>query len=186
MATTYKRLELNGLPTTDSPGFAGVVMKLVVLKQDAYGQTVTADSSSSLQVFPARDGERDANDESVSFLGATITVFEKGRAHLPIAVKPTFASPVVSRIEVRTALLRQPYLYMAGTDVATGIPMQTNVVQVYLALTNRSASSVCPTGYVLTLDTDNAAGRPGGCTRCKSGSHSLNSLVGPHVTQDPG
>ena len=88
LATTYKRLELSGLPTTDSPGFAGVVVELVVLKQDAYGQTVTTDSSSILQVFSARDGARGANDASVSFLGAIFS----GCALFAIAVKPTFAS----------------------------------------------------------------------------------------------
>jgi hypothetical protein len=185
LATTYTRLELSGLPTPDSPGSAGVVMQLIVLKKDVYGQTMAADSSSSLQVYSAMGGESGSNDASVSFLGAIFSGFEQGRALFPIAVKPTFAS--VSELEGRTALLRRPFLYMSGTDLVTGAAMQTDVLEVHLATHNTSANrSVCPTGYVLTLDASNAAGRPGACTRCNSGKYSLKPLVGPQGVSGPG
>jgi hypothetical protein len=173
VATTYKRLELSGLPTTDSPGFAGVVMELVVLKQDAYNQTVTADSSSSLQVFSANDGTRGANDRSVSFLGAIITVFKEGRARFSIAVKPTFAK--VSMLVDRTALLRQQFLYMSGTDLATGGAMETDVHQVHLATHNRSA---CRLGTVLVLDDSNTMPTPGACVQCSPKEYNVKALTG--------
>jgi hypothetical protein len=172
LATTYKRLELSGLPTTDSPGFAGVVMELVVLKQDAYGQTVATDSSSILQVFSAKDGARGVNDASVSFLGAIFSGFEEGRALFSIAVKPTFAS--VSELEGRTELLLRPFLYISGTDVVTGAAMETDVPKVHLATHNRSA---CRLGAVLVLDSTMLP-TPGACVQCSPDKYNVNSLTG--------
>ena len=171
LATTYKRLELSGLPTADAPGYAGVDMELVVFKQDAYGQTVTTDSASSLQVFSARGGARGANDGSVSFLGSIISVFEEGRALFSIAAKPTFAS--VSELEGRTVLLLQPFLYISGIDVVTGAAMQTDALKVHLATHNRSA---CRLGAVLVLDS-NTLPTPGACVQCSPGKYNGNALI---------
>jgi hypothetical protein len=173
VATTYKRLELSGLPTTDSPGFAGVVMELVVLKQDTYNQTVAADSSSSLQVFSSKDGTRGANDGSVSFLGAIISVFEEGRARFSIAVKPTFD---VSELEDRTVLLRQPFLYILGKDLDTVAVMETDVLEVHLVTDSRSA---CRLGAVLVLDSNTRPTvTPGVCVQCPLGKYNVKALTG--------
>jgi predicted Zn-ribbon and HTH transcriptional regulator len=173
LATTYARLELSGLPSPDSPGFAGVLMELVVLKKDTYGQTVFPDSSSSLQVFSSLNGARGANDASVSFLGSIFSGFENGRAHFSIGVKPTFSS--LSELEGRTALLRQPFLYISGTDVATGAAMQTDVLQVHLSTLNRSA---CRRGSVLVRDSTDTLPTPGACVLCSPGKYSVKALTG--------
>jgi hypothetical protein len=181
VATTYKRLKLSGLPTTDSPGFAGVIMELVVLKQDAYNQTVKSDSTSSLQVFSAKDGERGVNDGSISFLGSIFSVLEEGRTLFSIAVKPTFN---VSELEDRTcitALLRQPFLYIAGTDLATGATMQTDLLEVHLTTDNRP----CRLGAVLVLDSNTLPTpgacvqySPGACVQCPRGKYNVRALTG--------
>jgi hypothetical protein len=147
-------------------------MELVVLKQDAYNQTVKSDSSSSLQVFSARGGARGANDPSVSFLGAIISVFEEGRTLFAIAVKPTFAS--VSELEDHTALLLQPFLHISGTDLATGAAMETDVLEVHLAKDKRSA---CRLGAVLVLDSKKLP-TPGTCVQCSPGKYNVKALTG--------
>jgi hypothetical protein len=124
-------------------------------------------------VFSANDGTRGANDRSVSFLGAIITVFEEGRALFSIAVKPTFAN--VSKLEDRTALLRQPFLYISGTDLATGGAMETDVLKVHLATHSRSA---CRLGAVLVLDDSNTMPTPGACVQCSPKNYNVKALTG--------
>jgi hypothetical protein len=123
-------------------------------------------------VFSASGGARGANDASVSFLGAIISAFEKGRALFSIAVKPTFES--VSELKGRTALLRQPFLCISGTDVVTSAAMQTDVLQVHLSTLNRSA---CRLGAVLVLDS-NTLPTPGACVQCSPGKYSVKVLTG--------
>ena len=91
VATDYHQLELAGIPSHASPAYAGVSMELIVLKKDAYSQTIAADSSSSLQIHSALEGRR-INDASVGFLGSIFSGFEAGRAIFTIAVKPTFSN----------------------------------------------------------------------------------------------
>jgi len=80
IATVYSalvNLEITGLPTRESPCFAGETMQLAVLKKDFYGQTMTADSSSALQLRSAKNGERGVNDASVFFLGSIFSGFQQ-------------------------------------------------------------------------------------------------------------
>ena len=184
VATVYARLQLQGLPDRETPGYAGVPLELAVLKLDHYGQTITTDSSSSLQVYTALAGDQ-INDNSVSFLGTIFSVFDKGRAAFTLGVRPTFAT--VSALDGFTELQRPPFLYVQGTDAATGAVMETvPPQQVHLASRN---NTVCPVGWVLlldqstgsnTLDTDgaNVDGRPGACTPCGFGTYSLDPLLG--------
>ena len=93
----------------------------------------------------------------------------------------------VSALDGFTELQRPPFLYVQGTDAATGAVMETvPPQQVHLASRN---NTVCPVGWVLlldqstgsnTLDTDgaNVDGRPGACTPCGSGTYSLDPVLG--------
>jgi hypothetical protein len=63
------------MPTRQTPGYAGVPLKLEVVKLDTYGQTISADSSSSLQVYSAVAGTK-ANDNTVAFLGSIFSVYQ--------------------------------------------------------------------------------------------------------------
>jgi len=71
------------------------------------------------------------------------------------AVKPTFSSIFVR--EGHTTLQKRPYVYVQGTDSATGTAMQTDVQPVHLAPSNRSA---CPIGYKMVLDVGTDTGQP--------------------------
>jgi len=177
LAGVYSHLEVTGLPTYESPQFAGVDIKLVVLKKDIYGQTVAADSSSSLQLLSARDRKIGVPDPGILLLGSVFSGFQQGRAEFAIGVKPTFASTSV--LTGTTTLLRQPFLYIAGTDFQTNAAMQTPAFKVHIAHGNQS---VCPPGSVLALD----QAAVGECTRCKPGSYSLSPLVGPAYSTVPG
>jgi hypothetical protein len=184
VATSYDRLEVQGMPTRQAPGYAGVPLELVVLKLDQYGQTMAADSSSSLQIYSAladKVNGKWVNDDSVSFNGAIFSVFGRGRAPFFIGVKPTFSS--VSATDEFTELQRLPFFYISGTDMATGATMETEPQQLYLAARNQS---VCPLGSVLTLASGGVDGRPGECTVCPQGSYSLNPLIAPPGATDPG
>jgi hypothetical protein len=152
----------------------------LVLKLDVYGQIITTDSLSTLQLHSAFNGET-SNDDSVSFLGSIFSAFNRGRATFTIGVKPSFAS---AQLQLGVATLqRQLFLYVAGTDMTTRLPMQSNVSQVHLANQNQS---VCTAGSVLTLAAENAAGRPGACTVCQPGSYSLDPLMAPPGSTGPG
>jgi hypothetical protein len=179
VATLYKSLELQGLPTHQRPGYAGVPLELVVLKLDAYGQIITTDSLSTLQLYTALDGKK-INDNSVAFLGGSIfSGFQRGRAVFSSGVKPTFVS--VSVADGRTELQRPSYLYFKGTDLTTGRIMETDPQQVHLSSGNRT---VCPVGSALLLEpslgSDNVMtdSRPGTCKVCDSGFYNVNPLTG--------
>ena len=136
-----------------------------------------SDSNSSIQVYSGLGGAR-ANDDSIILQGSIYSGFEQGRARLSIGIKPAFSELNVS--SGLTALVRQPYLYVAGADAfndTEGTLMQTDVMQVHIAQGNQQA---CPTGFVLTLTNDSAVGgRPGECVQCKPGFYSLSPLAGP-------
>ena len=136
-----------------------------------------SDSNSSIQVYTGLGGARE-NDDSVSLLGSIYSGFKQGRAQLSIGIKPAFSELNVST--GRTALLRQPFLYVAGADAfndTEGGLMQTDVMHVHIAQGNQQA---CPSGFVLMLTNDSAvSGRPGECVRCKPGTYSLSPLAGP-------
>ena len=183
VATPYHRLEVQGMPTRQTPGYAGVPLKLEVVKLDTYGQNMTIDSSSSLQVYSAVAGTK-VNDNTVAFLGSIFSGFQGGRAVFSVGVKPTFVS--FSAADGRTELQRPPYLYFKGTDLTTGAVMETDPQQVHLALQNKT---VCAPGSVLSLDPGANADtfpRAGACKACRPGTYSLDALASPAGTgQDP-
>jgi hypothetical protein len=183
VATPYHRLEVQGMPTRQTPGYAGVPLKLEIVKLDTYGQNITVDSSSSLQVYSAVAGTK-VNDITVAFLGSIFSGFQGGRAVFSVGVKPTFVS--VSAADGRTELQRPPYLYFKGTDLTTGVVMETDPQQVHLAVQNKT---VCAPGSVLSLDPGanaNTFPRAGACKACRPGTYSLDALASPAGTgQDP-
>jgi len=70
VATPYHRLEVQGMPTRQAPGYAGVPLKLEVVKLDHYGQIIAVDSSSSMQVYSAV-AETKINDITVGALSCS-------------------------------------------------------------------------------------------------------------------
>ena len=180
IASGYHRLGLQGMPTRQAPGQAGVMLNIYVVKLDQYEQIMTGDSSSSLQVYSALEGTK-INDNSVTFIGNIISVFREGQAVFSIGIKPTFSG--VYPADGRTELLRPPYLYFKGTDLTTAaVIMETDPQQVHLDSGNRIA---CPVGSVLLLEPAIGSGqvsltdpRPGACKVCDPGLYNVNPLTG--------
>jgi hypothetical protein len=85
IASGYHRLGLKGMPTRQT--HAGVMLNLYVVKLDQYEQIMTADSSSSLQVYSALEGTK-VNDNSVTFIGNIISGFREGQAVFQLVSSP--------------------------------------------------------------------------------------------------
>ena len=170
VATTYHQLEMSGLPTLEAPGYAGVDMRLTIVKKDRYGQTVASDDSSSLQIYSDPTGAT-TNDPSILFVGSIFSGFQAGVAVFTIAVKPTFTS--VSTLEGRTVLEKKPFVSMSGMDAATGREMKVAAAQVHQA----SNLSTCPVGFALVMDQGKTPST-GACVKCVQGKYISNPLLG--------
>ena len=173
VATGYHSLDVAGLPAAESPGYAGVSMDIEVSKLDRYGQVITSDSTSSLQMYSSL-GQSLGNDPSVSFVGSTFSVFQSGRAIFLVAVRPTFTA--VSMAGNWTELFRQAFVYVTGTDSEVGLAMSTQALQIHLASGNIPA---CRPGSVLMMGRVTEMGQPGVCSRCKIGEYSSHPLSPP-------
>ena len=173
VATGYHSLDVIGLPAEESPGYAGVNIGIEVSKLDRYGQVITSDSTSSLQMYPSL-GQSLGNDPSVSFVGSTFSVFQSGRATFSVAVRPTFST--VSMAANRTALYREPFVYFTGTDSERGLKMSTPALHIHLASGDVPA---CRPGSVLVMSAATGMGQPGVCSLCKIGQYSSHPLSPP-------
>jgi hypothetical protein len=189
VATMYSTLEFKRGPFHEPQGFQGrsslfysttpgTHVKVTVVKNDRYGQTMASDSSSSLQLHSALKGER-KNDPSVSFTGSVFSGLREGKAEFSLGVVPAFT--VFSDDPGSTELLSQPHVYVTGADVddVSGILMQSDVYQVRL----RANELVCDRSSVLKLDSERyysemGTGRSGQCIECEAGKYSINPLTG--------
>ena len=172
IASEYKRFLVLGGTTEISPAYPGLPLSLVAIKKDAYNQTVSSDSSSIIQVFNSMDGTL-KSDPAVSFAGATITKMVEGQAFFSFALKPTFS--VIDFVEAKTSLKTIPYLYFSGSDLGNDriLDMISNIFSVAIA----KGSQVCPSGYVLALDSDRIMNGSASCKFCPSGTYSVNPLA---------
>jgi len=170
VATGFHELACRGLPTENFPGYAGVAIDIEVLKLDYYGQIISSDSTSSLQMYPSL-GSTLANDVSVSFIGSTFSVFQLGRAAFSVAVRPTFS--MVSMEMGFTQLHNQPFAYFMGTDSIRGFKMATAGLRIHLA---SGYIPACRPGDVLLLSQATPDGQLGTCSPCKIGQYSVHFL----------
>ena len=90
-----------------------------------------------------------------------------------MGVKPVFS--IVSILESKSELLRQPFIYASGTDVTSGSLMKTSAQQVHLA---SSTFAVFPVGSVLVLYSGTDEGQPGVCQKCPDNTYNVNPLTG--------
>ena len=177
VATGFKHLNIF-LPNDVKPRFAGLTLKVEVQKEDRYSQMITSDSTSSLQIYSSSRGILYVEDSSINIIGLSSLVLESGRGVFSISIKPTFAS--VS-LQHGARLLRQPFLYVQGTDVQGSAiqdqVMRTGILPIKLPGTELSA---CPRGHVLVLDqpaeTGGGQGALGACQPCQTGKYSVNAL----------
>ena len=175
LASAFKYFDVQFVPTQSSPVYPGLSFNIVVLKKDAYNQTIKTDSSSLVQVFPILDASL-ASDPSLSISGKTIVRMDLGVANFTISIEPLFV--VVDSTNENTQLNHLPSIYFAGQDSQTSNQLKMRSFEVHPVLAE--GSHICPRGYVLSL-TKSSLPAPGICKLCKSGTYSLNPLIGLYV-----
>jgi hypothetical protein len=169
-ASTFARLDVQGVPTALSPAHAGLSFRLIVTKRDAYNQTIVTDSASVVQLYAA--------SADLDVLGTTISRLQAGAAVFTVAVKPRFAQVDTA---LRTAVVPDggALIYLHCTDSATSdkalvVTMRSAVLDVTFA----QGETVCPRGYVLSLDSGpGTIARKGACVLCGVGTYSINPLA---------
>ena len=177
LASNYKFIEILNVPKTV---YAGLEFSFLVIKRDAYNQTIASDSASLLQVYPFLD-EGPTSDQSFDILGTSVVQLKSGEALISIAIKPTFSEistfdGTVSNGTVSIRRIRRmPVIYLKGGD------SQTNPSSVMKSrtfeITPSVGRNVCPRGYVLSLDNMNDMNGSGTCELCKPGTYSLDPLA---------
>ena len=174
LASSYKILEVLGMPTNSSPAFPGLPITVTVSKVDFYGQTIATDSSSLLQTLSAVD-DRLISDHAVSLSGSIISILQRGIGTFTVNIKPTFTT--VDAVMGITILKSFPAIYFKGLDAE----MQTlsNMVSRVFHVAMPTGRSICPSGYILALDQQfGVQSRSGICTQCGTGTYSVDPLVG--------
>ena len=168
-ASKYSFLQVNGLPYSDSPAYAGSNIRLQVLKKDIYNQTIVTDSMSILQTL---DSISQTVESAISpaISGKSIVNLQEGVAIFDLNINPVFSKSAYS---YGIAILEQnTSVYFRGIDSEQVLLANMQSVPAVLAMA--SNVSVCPRGYVLVLD---LLGR-GSCSECSAGTYSIYPLAG--------
>ena len=173
IASEYRSLSLVRMPDRAYPGRNFLVQ---VIKRDAYNQTMTSDSSSSLTVLTAKDGAK-MSDPAVRLAGQVVGELREGKASFEFSVAPGYQKVLIS--EGVTSLLREPQLYFQGSDVIGGRTMESDAFIVTLF----SGKHVCQPGYILSMGSIETSSdgldtwRIGSCSRCRAGTYALSPLT---------
>ena len=169
IATSCQDVQLQLLISETSPAYPGLPFSLIVLKMDAYNQTISSDSMTLLQVQVAHSRTRQ-QDVTIQVLGSSTFKLQGGSADISISVVPRFASVIPS---LGVALLFQNvYIWVSGIDSETLNP----IFSVPTLVTLSSGFRVCPSGYVLDLALSKQDIVTGSCLYCQIGTYSLNPL----------
>ena len=174
VATSFIALEVVGLPTLDTPAFAGLPFAVTVVKRDGFNQTVVSDSSSLVK---AESVVNTSSLEVRHVVSLGVSEVVSGIAYMSLTLRPTFAwrGGMAEIVEPLSILF-------SGTDAQTG-----GVMQASGSVAFASGSAVCPTGYVLLLNSVALAGEsvPGYCSQCGPGTYSVSPLAGPKPSSLP-
>ena len=171
VATDCKRIQLIQISEVMYPG---IDFSVVVTKMDAYNHTIYSDSSSMLEVYSVVNmvnGNSQPSSSPFNFIsGNTVVKLQRGKAVFSINIQPTFSN--ISFEKSLTSLESTPLLYFKGIDSQTMRVMHSEVFSLPLS----SGKAVCPPGYVLSQNEDEANGFAV-CTFCKPGTYSLDPLA---------
>ena len=155
--------------------FPGLPFTVVVVKRDAYNQTISTDVASVLQSVTAIDNHY-SPDKYVELSGGYITTFEAGQAVFSMFLKPSYIK--VDSVTGLTVLKTRPSIYFKGIDAETGQLMQSGILQISV----ETGDLVCPLGYILVLNQATSAFNEtavqGACTLCNQGTYSVSPLAG--------
>jgi hypothetical protein len=180
LASAYKWLDVQSRFDTV---FSGLQFLVMVVKRDAYNQTMLTDSQSVLQAATAIAQDSGyLSDFYVGLSGSFIVSLDAGQADFSIILKPSFAH--VDSVRGITQLMTQPAIYFKGLDAETSRKMQSFI----LPVTVQADRFVCPPGFILVLDQprsgSNQTARQGACSQCSSGTYSIGPLYGV-TTSEP-
>jgi hypothetical protein len=142
---------------------------LSVQKQDFYGQLISSDSSSYVEVHVVAE-EHDI-DPGVSISGTALLKLHAGVGNISIGIKPVFT---VASPQGIVALSSKINLIVRGQDAETLSPLSSNSVPISIA----EGIDICPPGFIVVLEPQISpgAGRRGACTYCLPGTYSVNPL----------
>jgi hypothetical protein len=171
LATSYRVLEVVGLPTHDAPAYPGLAFTVTVVKKDGYNQTVFSDSISTVKVQPVHSAAAPADIIAVAAMTS-------GEARVSLVLRPLFVWRG-GTVELASA----PGLLLTGADAQTGGAMQVATAEVAFA----RGEGVCPDGHVLLLESSVPAGDAlqGYCSVCGPGTYSVSPLAGPSPSSLP-
>jgi predicted outer membrane repeat protein len=176
MASECKSVSLAYNYSENLSSWAGLPIKLAVVKLDAYQQIILTDNS-FVQVLSSTT-DQDAVEglkSQFSFVGSSVSQCVRGYTLFEVAIKPMFVE--LNADQDRARIQTQPYIYVQSPDSQTGAVMQSNTLSIDL----EEGGNVCPQGYVLDLDLQSELSLPtaGTCKICKQGTYSLIPLAGP-------
>ena len=172
LGSAYSRLEIQSV---SSLIFAGLSFSIVVLKKDAYNQTILTDSESLVLAATAFNHDYQP-DNYVGLSGNYIVSMVSGQALFSMIIKPS-----ITKIDSTTNLAQfktNPAIYFKGLDAETNQIMMSAIVSIPIQM----GDSICPPGFILVLDQSrqyvNQTAFQGGCALCASGTYSVNPLAG--------
>lgn len=174
LASAANELLVFGVP---SLAFPGLPMQLTVFKKDVFNQTITADSSTLLQIEASTGDITSASKAELS----DVAVFKltKGTAtiHMAVAAKYSY----VNAEKGVTRLIGGTFIVLTGIDTGNLNSLRSANLPVNFS----SGFAACPLGYVLDLSPSSAApvAFTGTCIFCTAGTYSLSPLVGQAANQ---
>ena len=155
--------------------FPGLPFDMLVVKMDAYNQTISTDSSSLVEIVPVLDKSLNS-DPSVAIQGETIVQMHDGVGNFSVSIEPSFSVGPSGNEVVRVNHL--PLIYFTGDDSQALVQstMRSSLIQLPIG----NGSHVCPRGYVLSLQKSSSSsiGLSGTCELCGPGTYSLDPLKG--------
>ena len=175
IASAFKKLDILD-PLL--PVYAGISFTIAVHKLDAYNQTISADSTSVLQVHPSS-----TNDNALSTIfGPEFVQLQVGIAEFTIAVKLSFAR-IDAQLRI-SDLLGEPKIFFDGSDSIESLS-DSRMVSGNFIIPVFVGDHVCPLGYILKLDEMFRNARSGICSFCAEGTYSMYPLFEGSDTVSP-
>ena len=165
-ASSYKHLNVSGLPTHEFPAYAGIAFPVTVQKLDFYNQTIITDSRSVLQIQFLSNG-------SGSTPGNSVASLHSGQTTLSVIVKPLIT---FSQGNAGLVLDVVPSIYITGIDSQADriSAMVSGAFNIVLAENEK----ICPAGFILAFDELAITKlKFGYCSKCGPGTYSVSALA---------
>ena len=164
-SSSYKRLDIQGLPSPDQVAFPGITLPTInVSKRDAYEQIILSDQSSFIQAKTAINNISSIANSDISLTGTSLVNMVDGAA-IFTGMQVTVTYKSVDVVAMKTHLKSIPIVYFEGVDLQTTyttITMTSVKNEFYLA----ADLKVCPAGYILTLSSIDTRNGSASCTKC--------------------